>query len=156
MTSSSEKTKSDNTIRDILNSLETTAQVRPEISQYITILTQRLLNLTRDYYSSIVYLFTTPLSFHKRLILMQLIAIYPQGLSGIDIARTLGISVKSKSIYNDLKALEKDNLVMLDEIHSRMKLAYANADNKLVQRMIELVQLHGEKLQELLTRNKGD
>ena len=156
MTSSSEKTRNDDTIRDILNSLETTAQVRPEINQYIEILTQRLLNLTRDYYASIVYLFTTPLSFHKRLILMQLIAIFPQGLSGIDIARTLGISVKSKSIYNDLKALEKDNLVKLDEIHSRMKLAYANADNKLVLRMVELVQLHGDKLQELLTRNTGD
>ena len=81
---------------------------------------------------------------------MQLICIHPKGSSGIDIARALGISVQSKSIYRDLKVLDKQGLIHLDEIHSRLKLAYANYDNQLVNRLIELVQIHGESLQELL------
>ena len=150
MTVRSSDSKNIDSLRDILSSLETTAQVRPEIEKYAISLSNRLLNLTRDYYASLVFLFTTPLSFHQRLIFMQLISIYPKGSSGIDIARALGISVQSKSIYRDLKALDKQGLIRLDEIHSRLKLAYANYDNQLVNRLIELVQIHGESLQELL------
>ncbi len=150
MTVRSSESKNIDSLRDILSSLETTAQVRPEIEKYAISLSNRLLNLTRDYYASLVFLFTTPLSFHQRLIFMQLISIYPKGSSGIDIARALGISVQSKSIYRDLKALDKQGLIRLDEIHSRLKLAYANYDNQLVNRLIELVQIHGESLQELL------
>ena len=150
---SSESEKIDS-LRDILSSLETTAQVRPEIEKYVVSLSTRLLALTRDYYASLIFLFTTPLSFHQRLILMQLISIYPQGSSGIDLARALGISVQSKSIYRDLKALEKQGLIRLDEIHSRLKLAYANYDNQLVNRLVELVQIHGESLRDLLREKK--
>ncbi|MFX1284881.1 MAG: hypothetical protein ACFFB5_14565 [Promethearchaeota archaeon] len=151
---SSESEKIDS-LRDILSSLETTAQVRPEIEKYTISLSNRLLSLTRDYYASLIFMFTTPLSFHQRLIFMQLIAIFPQGSSGIDLARALGISVQSKSIYRDLKALEKQGLVRIDEVHSRLKLAFANSDNQLVNRLIELVQIHGESLRELLSaKNK--
>ena len=146
---SSESEKIDS-LRDILSSLETTAQVRPEIEKYATSLSNRLLSLTRDYYASLIFLFTTPLSFHQRLIFMQLISIFPQGSSGIDLARSLGISVQSKSIYRDLKALEKQGLVRIDEIHSRLKLAFANYNNQLVNRLVELVQIHGESLREML------
>lgn len=146
---SSESEKIDS-LREILSSLETTAQVRPEIEKYATTLSNRLLSLTRDYYASLIFLFTTPLSFHQRLILMQLITIFPQGSTGIDLARALGISVQSKSIYRDLKSLEKQGLVRIDQIHSRLKLAYANHDNQLVNRIVELVQIHGESLRELL------
>ncbi|MHA1213685.1 MAG: hypothetical protein ACTSR2_11455 [Candidatus Hodarchaeales archaeon] len=152
MTSQSGKIGKIDTFSDIISSLETTAQIKPEISQYTESLIQRLMDLTRDYYASIVFLFTTPLSYHRRLILMELIAIYPQGVSGIDLARTLGISVKSKSIYRDLKALEKLGFVRLDEIHSRLKLAYANADNRLINRLIELVGLHGKELQKIIRK----
>jgi hypothetical protein len=152
-TRSSEPEKIDS-LRDILSSLETTAQVRPEIEKYTKSLSKRLLALTRDYYASLIFLFTTPLSFHQRLILMQLISIYPQGSSGIDLARALGISVQSKSIYRDLNALEKQGIVRIDEVHSRLKLAYANYDNQLVNRLIELVQIHGESLRELLQNRK--
>lgn len=150
---SSESEKIDS-LRDILSSLETTAQVRPEIEKYTKSLSNRLHALTRDYYASLIFLFTTPLSFHQRLIFMQLISIYPQGSSGIDLARALGISVQSKSIYRDLKTLGKHGLVRIDEIHSRLKLAYANFDNQLVNRLIELVQIHGESLRELLQDRK--
>ena len=85
---------------------------------------------------------------------MQLISIYPQGSSGIDLARALGISVQSKSIYRDLNALEKQGIVRIDEVHSRLKLAYANFDNQLVNRLIELVQIHGESLRESLQNRK--
>ena len=85
---------------------------------------------------------------------MQLITIFPKGSSGIDLARALGISVQSKSIYRDLKSLEKQKLVRVDQIHSRLKLAYANHDNQLVNRLVELVQIHGESLQELLQERK--
>ncbi|MFX0126235.1 MAG: hypothetical protein ACFFAE_21625 [Candidatus Hodarchaeota archaeon] len=141
-------------LRDILSSLETTAQVRPEIEKYAISLSNRLLTLTRDYYASLIFLFTTPLSFHQRLIFMQLISIYPQGSSGIDLARALGISVQSKSIYRDLKTLEKQGLVRIDEVHSRLKLAFANFNNQLVNRLIELVQIHGESLREMLQDRK--
>ncbi len=150
---SSESEKIDS-LRDILSSLETTAQVRPEIEKYAKSLSNRLHALTRDYYASLIFLFTTPLSFHQRLIFMQLISIYPQGSSGIDLARALGISVQSKSIYRDLKTLEKQGLVRIDEVHSRLKLTYANFDNQLVNRLVELVQIHGESLRELLQDRK--
>lgn len=150
---SSESEKIDS-LHDILSSLETTAQVRPEIEKYAKSLSNRLHALTRDYYASLIFLFTTPLSFHQRLIFMQLISIYPQGSSGIDLARALGISIQSKSIYRDLKTLEKQRLVRIDEVHSRLKLAYANFDNQLVNRLIELVQIHGESLRELLQDRK--
>lgn len=150
---SSEAEKIDS-LRDILSSLETTAQVRPELEKYTESLANRLRALTRDYYASLVFLFTTPLSFHQRLIFMQLISIYPQGSSGIDLARALGISVQSKSIYRDLKALEKQGIVRIDEVHSRLKLAYANIDNQLVNRLVELVQIHGESLRKLLQARK--
>ncbi|MFW9903468.1 MAG: hypothetical protein ACFFFH_03985 [Candidatus Thorarchaeota archaeon] len=154
MTIRSSETAKIDSLRDILSSLETTAQVRPEIEKYTKSLSKRLLALTRDYYASLIFLFTTPLSFHQRLIFMQLISIYPQGSSGIDLARALGISVQSKSIYRDLNALEKQGIVRIDEVHSRLKLAYANFDNQLVNRLIELVQIHGESLRELL-QNRG-
>lgn len=154
MTSRPAEAEKIDSLRDILSSLETTAQVKPEIEKFVMSLSNRLLSLTRDYYASLVFLFTTPLSFHQRLIFMQLISIYPKGSSGIDIARALGISVQSKSIYRDLKALDKQGLIHLEEIHSRLKLAYANYDNQLVNRLIELVQLHGESLQELLQEKK--
>ncbi|MFX0015431.1 MAG: hypothetical protein ACFFB2_12640 [Promethearchaeota archaeon] len=150
---SSESEKIDS-LHDIISSLETTAQVRPEIGKYAISLSNRLLALTKDYYASLIFLFTTPLSFHQRLILMQLISLYPQGSSGIDLARALGISVQSKSIYRDLKALEKHRLVRIDEVHSRLKFAYANYDNLMINRLIELVKLHGESLQALLTEKK--
>lgn len=143
-------------LRDILSSLETTAQVRPELEKYTVSLSERLLNLTRDYYASLVFLFTTSLSFHRRLVLMQLITIYPQGSSGIDLARSLGISEKSKSIYKDLNALEKQDLIHLDEVHSRLKMAYANPKNRLVNRLIELVQIHGDTLRELIQEEKKE
>lgn len=154
MTSRPDEAEKIDTLRDILSSLETTAQVKPEIEKFVMSLSSRLLTLTRDYYASLVFLFTTPLSFHQRLIFMKLISIYPKGSSGIDIARALGISVQSKSIYRDLKALNKQGLVHLEEVHSRLKLAYANDDNQLVNRLIELVQIHGESLQELLQEKK--
>ncbi|UCG01048.1 MAG: hypothetical protein JSW11_15700 [Candidatus Heimdallarchaeota archaeon] len=150
---SSEAEKIDS-LRDILSSLETTSQVRPEIEKYAMSLSNRLHALTRDYYASLIFLFTTPLSFHQRLIFMQLISMYPQGSSGIDLARALGISVQSKSIYRDLKILEKQGLVRIDEVHSRLKMAYANFDNQLVNRLVELVQIHGESLRELLKDRK--
>ncbi len=154
MTVRSSESKNIDSLRDILSSLETTAQVRPEIEKYAISLSNRLLSLTRDYYASLVFLFTTPISFHQRLILMQLITIFPKGSSGIDLARALGISVQSKSIYRDLKSLEKQGLVRIDEIHSRLKLTYANYDNQLVNRLIELVQIHGESLRKLLQDEK--
>ncbi len=154
MTVRSSESKNIDSLRDILSSLETTAQVRPEIEKYAISLSNRLLSLTRDYYASLVFLFTTPISFHQRLILMQLITIFPKGSSGIDLARALGISVQSKSIYRDLKSLEKQGLVRIDEIHSRLKLTYANNDNQLVNRLIELVQIHGESLRKLLQDEK--
>ncbi len=154
MTVRSSDSKNIDSLRDILSSLETTAQVRPEIEKYAISLSNRLLSLTRDYYASLVFLFTTPISFHQRLILMQLITIFPKGSSGIDLARALGISVQSKSIYRDLKSLEKQGLVRIDEIHSRLKLTYANNDNQLVNRLIELVQIHGEALRKLLQDEK--
>jgi hypothetical protein len=152
MKSEPDETERLDSLRDILSSLETTAQVRPEMEKYTHSLSERLINLTRDYYASLVFLFTTSLSFHRRLILMKLIAIYPQGSSGIDLARSLGISVKSKSIYKDLNALEKLEIIRLDEVHSRLKMAYANPNNRLVNRLIELVQIHGETLQKLVQK----
>ena len=137
-------------LQDILSSIKTTGQVRPEISEYTDDLSNRLLNLTNDYYASLVYLFTSPLSLHQRLILMRLISIYPKGSSGIDLARNLGISEKSKSIYRDLKLLNSQHLVSTDEIHSRLKLVYANPQNRFVNRLIELVQIHGQNLGEIL------
>jgi hypothetical protein len=154
MSPRSPQTEKIDTLREILSSLVTTAQVRPEIENYTLSLEKRLLSLTQDYYASIVYMFTNPLSFHQRLIIMQLIAIYPNGSSGIDLARSLGISVQSKSIYRDLKILEKQGLVRLEEIHSRLKVAYANSDNRMVKRLIELVELHGHELQEALRDKK--
>jgi hypothetical protein len=137
-------------LQNILSSIKTTGQVRPEISEYTDDLTNRLLELTNDYYASLVYLFTSPLSLHQRLILMRLISIYPKGSSGIDLARNLGISEKSKSIYRDLKLLSNQHLVSTDEIHSRLKLIYANPQNRFVNRLIELVQIHGQNLGEIL------
>lgn len=150
MKSEPDKAERLDSLRDILSSLETTAQVRPEMEKYTNTLSERLINLTKDYYASLVFLFTTSLSFHRRLILMKLITIYPQGSSGIDLARSLGISVKSKSIYKDLTALETQELIQLDEVHSRLKMAYANPNNRLINRLIELVQIHGETLQKLI------
>ena len=137
-------------LQDILSSIKTTGQVRPEISEYTDDLSNRLLNLTNDYYASLVYLFTSPLSLHQRLILMRLISIYPKGSSGIDLARNLGISEKSKSIYRDLKLLNSQHLISTDEIHSRLKLVYANPQNRFVNRLIELVQIHGQNLGAIL------
>ncbi len=148
-TSEEEKRGLDN-LQNILSSIKTTGQVRPEISEYTDDLTNRLLELTNDYYASLVYLFTSPLSLHQRLILMRLISIYPKGSSGIDLARNLGISEKSKSIYRDLKLLSNQHLVSTDEIHSRLKLIYANPQNRFVNRLIELVQIHGQNLGEIL------
>ncbi len=148
-TSEEEKRELDN-LQNILSSIKTTGQVRPEISEYTDDLTNRLLELTNDYYASLVYLFTSPLSLHQRLILMRLISIYPKGSSGIDLARNLGISEKSKSIYRDLKLLSNQHLVSTDEIHSRLKLIYANPQNRFVNRLIELVQIHGQNLGEIL------
>jgi hypothetical protein len=147
--SEEEKKELDN-LQNILSSIKTTGQVRPEISKYTDDLTNRLLELTNDYYASLVYLFTSPLSLHQRLILMRLISIYPKGSSGIDLARNLGISEKSKSIYRDLKLLSSQHLVSTDEIHSRLKLIYANPQNRFVNRLIELVQIHGQNLGEIL------
>ena len=147
--SEEEKQELDN-LRNILSSIKTTGQVKPEINEYTDDLTKRLLNLTNDYYASLVYLFTSPLSLHQRLILMRLISIYPKGSSGIDLARSLGISEKSKSIYRDLKLLNNQHLVTIDEIHSRLKLIYANPQNRFVNRLVELVQIHGKNLGELL------
>ncbi len=142
--SEKEKQEVDN-LQNILSSIKTTGQVKPEISEYTDDLTNRLLDLTNDYYASLVYLFTSPLSLHQRLILMRLISIYPKGSSGIDLARNLGISEKSKSIYRDLKLLNKQHLVSIDEVHSRLKLIYANPQNRFINRLIELVQIHGQK-----------
>ena len=147
--SEEEKRGLDN-LQNILSSIKTTGQVRPEISEYTDDLTNRLLELTNDYYASLVYLFTSPLSLHQRLILMRLISIYPKGSSGIDLARNIGISEKSKSIYRDLKLLSNQHLVSTDEIHSRLKLIYANPQNRFVNRLIELVQIHGQNLGEIL------
>ncbi|MHA1946719.1 MAG: hypothetical protein ACXAC6_07525 [Candidatus Hodarchaeales archaeon] len=147
--SEEEKRGLDN-LQNILSSIKTTGQVRPEISEYTDDLTNRLLELTNDYYASLVYLFTSPLSLHQRLILMRLISIYPKGSSGIDLARNLGISEKSKSIYRDLKLLSNQHLVSTDEIHSRLKLIYANPQNRFVNRLIELVQIHGQNLGKIL------
>ena len=149
--SEEEKKELDN-LQNILSSIKTTGQVRPEINEYTDDLTNRLLDLTNDYYASLVYLFTSPLSLHQRLILMRLISIYPKGSSGIDLARNLGISEKSKSIYRDLKLLSGQHLVTVDEIHSRLKLIYANPKNRFVNRLIELVQIHGQKLGEILEK----
>ncbi len=143
-------------LRDILNSLSTTAQVRPEMENYTQSLSERLINLTKDYYASLVFLFTTSMSFHRRLILMQLITIYPKGSSGIELARALGISVKSKSIYRDLNALEEQDLIRLDEVHARLKMAYANPNNRLIYRLIELVQLHGDTLRKLIQKEEKE
>ena len=155
MSDRSDEAKKLDSLKEILASLEVTAQVRPEIEKYTTSLSERLINLTRDYYASLIFLFTSPLSFHKRLILMKLISIYPQGSSGVDLARALGISEKSKSIYKDLAALEEEGLISLDEIHARLKLAYANPNHRLVNRLVELVHLHGTDLHELLQQGNG-
>ena len=138
----------------ILNSLKTTAQVKPEIRDYTSDLSSRLLDLTRDYYAAILYLFTSPLSLHQRLILMQLVSIYPKGSPGIELARSLGISEKSKSIYRDLKHLKKQNLITVDEVHTRLKLSYANPTNRFINRLIELVKFHGHELEAILERKE--
>lgn len=134
----------------ILDSLKTTAQVKPDISDYTTDLSNRLLDLTRDYYAAILYLFTSPLSLHQRLILMQLVSLYPKGSPGIELARSLGISEKSKSIYRDLKFLKSQNLITVDEVHTRLKLSYANPKNRFVNRLIELVKIHGQDLEKII------
>ena len=138
----------------ILDSLKTTSQVKPEISEYTKDLSNRLLDLTRDYYAAILYLFTSPLSLHQRLILMQLVTLYPKGSPGIDLARSLGISEKSKSIYRDLKFLKNQKLIIVDEVHTRLKLSYANPKNRFVNRLIELVKIHGQDLEEIIKKEE--
>ncbi|MFW9778141.1 MAG: hypothetical protein ACFFE8_04740 [Candidatus Heimdallarchaeota archaeon] len=143
------------TLKDILSSLKTSAEVRPELKQFASSLHERLFNLTQDYYAGLIFLFTNPLTFHQRLILMQLIAIHPAGSSGIELARSLGISVQSKSVYRDLSTLQRLRLVRMKEIHSRLKLAFANTENRLVLRLVELVQLHGAELTKFLKKSNG-
>jgi hypothetical protein len=138
----------------ILDSLKTTSQVKPEISEYTKDLSNRLLDLTRDYYAAILYLFTSPLSLHQRLILMQLVTLYPKGSPGIDLARSLGISEKSKSIYRDLKFLRNQKLIIVGEVHTRLKLSYANPKNRFVNRLIELVKIHGQDLEEIIKKEE--
>lgn len=137
-------------LEKIIASLDTMSQLKPEISDYVEDLSKRLLELTRDYYAAILYLFTSSMSLHQRLILMQLISIYPKGSPGIELARSLGISEKSKSIYRDLKQLSSKHLISIDEVHSRLKLIYANSENRFIKRLIELVQIHGYDLKILL------
>ncbi|MHA1993675.1 MAG: hypothetical protein ACW97Z_03975 [Candidatus Hodarchaeales archaeon] len=147
----SEDEKKDNdTLEKVLASLNTTAQVKPEIKEYLDTLSNRIVDLTRDYYAAILYLFTSPLSLHQRLILMQLVTIYPKGSSGIELARSLGISEKSKSIYRDLKFLRSQHLISTEDIHPRLRLVYANSENRLMNRLIELVQIHGSELKKIL------
>ncbi len=146
---SSRITESDNTkvpsLPGIISALKAISQIKPDIASYVESLISELKELTQDYYASFIILSTTPLSFHQRLVLMHLITIYPRGCSGIDLARALDISVQSKSIYRDLSMLQKENLVYLDEIHSRLRLAYANKDNRMINQLIELYQVHGEE-----------
>ncbi len=142
--------KDNDTLEKILASLNTTSQVKPEIKDYLDTLSTRITDLTRDYYAAILYLFTSPLSLHQRLILMQLVTIYPKGSSGIELARSLGISEKSKSIYRDLKFLRTQHLVSTEDIHPRLKLIYANAENRFMERLIELVKLHGRELDTII------
>ncbi len=138
------------TLEKILDSLNTTSQVKPELKDYLNTVSNRLKELTRDYYAAILYLFTSPLSLHQRLILMQLATLYPKGSSGIELARSLGISEKSKSIYRDLKYLRTQNLVSTEDIHPRLKLVYANAENRFMNRLVELVTIHGSELNEII------
>ncbi|MHA1941600.1 MAG: hypothetical protein ACW97P_07725 [Candidatus Hodarchaeales archaeon] len=141
-------------LEKIIASLDTTSQLKPEISDYVEDLSKRLLDITRDYYAAILYLFTSSMSLHQRLILMQLISIYPKGSPGIELARSLGISEKSKSIYRDLKILGNQHLVTIEEVHTRLKLIYANPENRFIRRLIELVQIHGYDLKTLLQNDK--
>jgi len=48
MVNRSNEAKKPDSLKEILASLEVTAQVRPEIEKYTTSLSERLLNLTRD------------------------------------------------------------------------------------------------------------
>jgi len=149
---SEDERKDNDRLEKILASLNTTAQVKPEIKEYLDTLSNRIVDLTRDYYAAILYLFTSSLSLHQRLILMQLVTIYPKGSSGIELARSLGISEKSKSIYRDLKYLRTQNLISTEDIHPRLKLAYANSENRFMNRLIELVQIHGSELKDIIQK----
>lgn len=139
-------------LQNILSSLETTIQVRPEVETYINSLITRLLKLTRDYYSTFIFMLTNNLSFHQRLILMYLIKIYPQDCSATDLARTIGISTQSKSIYRDLKFLKGVDFIRFNVVHPRLKLVLANNENYMIDRMIELTQIHG-RLQNAFTES---
>jgi hypothetical protein len=132
----------------IFISLKTFSQIKPDVEPYSHSLSKQLYEVTQEYYASIIFLFTTPLTFHQRLVLMYLIAVFPKRCSGVDIARALDISIQSKSIYRDLKALQNQELILLDEVHPRLKMAFANEENLMIARIIELFQIHGKELKE--------
>ena len=138
------KEKKQDSLQNILSSLETTVQVRPEVETYISTLSKRLLKLTRDYYATFIFILTTNLSLHQRLILMYLITVYPKECSATELAKRIGISVQSKSIYRDLKLLKQVDFICFNEIHSRLKLVHANNENNMIARMIELAYVQGE------------
>lgn len=146
------KERIQSSLQNILTSLETTIQVRPEVEIYINNLITRLLKLSRDYYSTFIFMLTTNLSFHQRLILMYLIKIYPQDCSATDLARKIGISTQSKSIYRDLKLLKEVDFIRFNVVHPRLRLVQANNENYMIGRMIELAQIHG-KLQNASTES---
>lgn len=142
-------------LSDLLSSIRTVAQVRPDLADFSKDLLTRIDEIFADIFGLLIILLTEEsLSLHQRLAILYLASTSPKPASGVEIARAVGKSVVSKSIYRDIENLEEKGFVVRDQLHPRMFTIRINQDHRLMKRLLELTSYYGGDLRTMISFGK--
>ncbi len=86
----------------------------------------------------------------RRNIILALAHIYPKSISGVQLAKLIGYSGQSKTLYRGvLKHLSEDQLILVDQLTPRMYAIRINHEHPLMKSLIELCKKYGQDLRKI-------
>jgi exopolysaccharide biosynthesis predicted pyruvyltransferase EpsI len=108
-------------------------------------LTQEVDQLLANVYGLILLFLGDELTPQERQAWLYTTRVYPKPCTGVEIARSIGSSETSKTIYKSIENLKQKRLVIINQLHPRVFSIQANKDHPLTHLLIDFNEYYGEK-----------
>ncbi|MHA1982841.1 MAG: hypothetical protein ACW967_00705 [Candidatus Hodarchaeales archaeon] len=108
-------------------------------------LTQEVDQLLANVYGLILLFLGDELTPQERQAWLYTTIVYPKPCTGVEIARNIGSSETSKTIYKSIENLNRKRLVIINQLHPRVFSIQANKDHPLTNLLIDFNEYYGEK-----------
>lgn len=101
--------------------------------------------LLANVYGLILLFLGDELTPQERQAWLYITKVYPKPCTGVEIARSIGSSETSKTIYKSIDNLKQKRLAIVNQLHPRVFSIQANIKHPLTQLLIDFNEYYGER-----------